>query len=100
MSEVNSSFSVASSISARLSQVASGFSSVHSVTSLASRTTVTGNTNAKKSISDLYDRGIRISNALAKDGNNINSVAKEFSKIDQNLQKGFEQTSFFDLGGF
>ncbi|MGX7149474.1 TIGR04197 family type VII secretion effector [Enterococcus ureasiticus] len=100
MSEIKSSLTVAASVSEQFSQAASGFSSVNGVTSKAERTTVSGNNNAKNSLTSIHSLGQRISNAIARDGNNIHSVAKEFSLTDQKIKKGFELPLFSpSLGG-
>ncbi|MFD1899142.1 TIGR04197 family type VII secretion effector [Enterococcus termitis] len=90
MSGINSSLTVAGGVSAQLSQTASGFSSVNQAVSKAERTTVSGNTNAKNSLASIHSRGQRLSNAIARDGNNIHSVAKEFSSIDQKIKQSFD----------
>lgn len=82
---INSSLSIAGGVSAQMSKAASGLSSVNAVTSVAERTSVSGNTNAKNSLTSVHSRGQRLSNAIARDGNNIHSVAKEFAEIDQKI---------------
>lgn len=100
MSGIKSSLTVAGGVSAQLSQAASGFLSVNEVTSRAERTTVSGNNNAKNSLASIHSRGQRVSNAIARDGNNIHSVAQEFSIIDQKIKKSFELPLFSPtLGG-
>lgn len=99
MTGIKSSLTVAESISAQFSQAASGFLSVNQA-SKAERTTVSGNNNAKNSLTNLHSRGQRISNAITRDGNAIHSVAKEFSLIDQKIKKDFELPLFSpSLGG-
>lgn len=100
MSGIKSSVTVAGGISAQFSQVASGFSSVNEAVSKAERTTVSGNSNAKNSLVSIHSRGQRVSNAIARDGNNIHSVAKEFSEIDQKIKRSFDLPLFSpNLGG-
>ncbi len=100
MSGINSSLTVAGGISAQLSQTASGFLSINEATSKAERTTVSGNINAKNSLTSIHSRGQRLSNAITRDGNNIHSVAKEFSQIDQKIKQGFDLPLFSPtLGG-
>lgn len=90
MSGIKSSLTVAGSVSEQFSQAASGFSSVNEVSSKAERTTVSGNNNAKNSLTSMHSRGQRLSNAIVRDGNNIHSVAKEFSVINQKIKKRFD----------
>ncbi|WP_207696178.1 hypothetical protein DOK67_0002092 [Enterococcus sp. DIV0212c] len=100
MSEVKSSLNAASDVLARFNQVANGFSSINAATVKAERTTVHGNTNAKNSLSRLHSRGQRIANVVARDGNYIHSVAKEFNLIDQKIEKNFNsQLVFPTIGG-
>ncbi|XUD11953.1 hypothetical protein IGJ55_001112 [Enterococcus sp. AZ170] len=94
MSGIKSSLNVAGSVSEQFSQAASGFSSVNEASSKAERTTVSGNNNAKNSLASMHRRGQRLSNAIARDGNNIHSVAKEFSIIDQKIKKSFDLPLF------
>lgn len=100
MSGIKSSVTVAGDVSAQFSQAASGFSSVNEAVSRAERTTVSGNNNAKNSLTSIHSRGQRVSNVIARDGNNIHSVAKEFSEIDQKIKKNFDLSLFsLNLGG-
>lgn len=100
MSGINSSLTVAEGISAQFSQVASGFSSVNEVGTKAERTTVSGNNQAKNSVTRIHDRAQRLSNAIARDGNNIHSVAKKFSQIDQKIKRSIDLAIFSPkLGG-
>lgn len=100
MTGIKSSLTVAGSVSAQFSQAASGFSSVNEATNKAERTTVSGNNNAKNSLTSIHSRGQRVSNAIARDGNNIHSVAQEFSVIDQKIKKSFDLPLFSpNLGG-
>jgi type VII secretion effector (TIGR04197 family) len=95
---INSSLSVAGGVSAQMSKAASGLSSVNGATSLANRTTVSGNMNAKNSLTSVHSRGQRLSNAIARDGNNIHSVAKEFAAVDQKINVGM--TNLIPGGSF
>lgn len=72
------------------SQAASALLVIQAPTSLAERTTVSGDNQAKSSGSDLAAALQGISNALAKDGNNVYSVAKEFAAIDQQVKAQFD----------
>lgn len=100
MSGIKSSVTVAGDVSAQFSQAASGFSSVNEAVSRAERTTISGNNNAKNSLTSIHSRGQRVSNVIARDGNNIHSVAKEFSEIDQKIKKNFDLSLFsLNLGG-
>ncbi|MBO0438886.1 TIGR04197 family type VII secretion effector [Candidatus Enterococcus ikei] len=100
MSEVNSSLIAASDVSSRFNKVASGFSSINAATIKAERTTVHGNTNAKNSLARFHSRGQRLANVVARDGNYIHSVAKEFNLIDQKIEKNFNsQLVFPAIGG-
>ncbi|WP_086444786.1 TIGR04197 family type VII secretion effector [Candidatus Enterococcus lemimoniae] len=100
MSGIKSSLTVAGGVSAQFSQAASGFASVNEATTKAERTTVSGNSNAKNSLTSLHSCGQRISNAIARDGNAIHSVAQEFSQIDQKIKKSFDLPMFSpNLGG-
>ncbi|MTD38329.1 TIGR04197 family type VII secretion effector [Erwinia sp. CPCC 100877] len=94
--KINSSLSVAGGVSAQMNKAASGLSSVAAAATTANRTSVSGNTNAKNSIAAVHSRGQRLSNVIARDGNNIHSVAKEFAAIDQKVQASI---SDFSLGG-
>ncbi|WP_086313632.1 hypothetical protein A5821_001157 [Enterococcus sp. 7F3_DIV0205] len=87
---VNSSLTVAGGVSSQLSKAASSFTSVNQPTATANRTKVSGNENAKNSLTSVHSRGQRLSNAIARDGNNIHSVAKEFAAIDQKVKSGFD----------
>ncbi|MGX7246040.1 TIGR04197 family type VII secretion effector [Enterococcus quebecensis] len=90
MTGIKSSLTIAGGVSTQFSQVASGFASVNQTTSKAERTTVSGNNKAKNSLSCIHSRGLRVSNAIARDGNNIHSVAKEFNEIDQQIKEVFD----------
>lgn len=96
MSGIKSSLTVAGSVSSSLSRTASALTAVQSPSQLADRTNVLGNSNAKRSGADLVSSLHKISNAIAKDGNNIHSVAKEFASIDQKSKRAFNGLS---LGG-
>lgn len=87
---INSSITVAGGVSAQLSKAASGFTAVNQVTTTASKTSVCGNNNAKNSLMSVHSRSQRLSNAIARDANNIHSVAKEFAAIDQKVKNGFD----------
>ena len=97
MSGVSVKLGVAASVSQKVSQAASALASVSATGSTASRTTVSGNSNAQQTIQRTIQSGQRISNALARDGNNIHSVAEEFSAIDQRIGQGFD--GFSTLSG-
>ncbi|WP_321386357.1 TIGR04197 family type VII secretion effector [uncultured Enterococcus sp.] len=97
MSGVSVKLGVAASVSQKMSQAASALAGVATTGSTASRTTVSGNSNAQQTIQRISQSGLRISNALTRDGNNIHSVAKEFSVIDQKIGQGFD--GFSDLSG-
>lgn len=85
---INSSLTVAVGVSAQMSNAASGLTSVNVATETASRMSVNENTNAKNSLTSVYSRGQRLSNAIARDGNNIHLVAKEFAAIDPKIKVG------------
>lgn len=72
-----------------MSRAASGLLSVNAPTSLADRTSVSGNTNAKNSLTSVNSRGQRLSNIITRDGDNIHLVAKEFAAIDQKVKNYF-----------
>lgn len=99
MSEVSVKLGVAAAASQRMSQAASALASVSTTGNSSSRTTVSGNNNAKSSIQRTVQSGQRISNALARDGNNIHSVAQEFSAIDQKLGQKFDGFSILSGPG-
>jgi type VII secretion effector (TIGR04197 family) len=94
--KINSSLSVAGGVSAQMNKAASGLSSVAAAATTANRTSVSGNTNAKNSITAVHSRGQRLANAIARDGNKIHSVAKEFAAMDQKVKFNISSSS---LGG-
>ncbi|WP_413509240.1 TIGR04197 family type VII secretion effector [Carnobacterium maltaromaticum] len=49
------------------------------------KTTVTGNTNGQLSIKSAQDKAKQIANAVVKASNNIQSVAKEFEALDEQI---------------
>ncbi|MGX7412896.1 TIGR04197 family type VII secretion effector [Enterococcus caccae] len=75
------------SVSARFSQVASEFLSVNEAVHKAERTTVSGNSNAKNSLTSIYSCGQRVSKIIARDNHTIHSLTKESSKMDQKIRK-------------
>jgi type VII secretion effector (TIGR04197 family) len=78
MTGISSNLTVAGGVSSALSRAASALTAVQTPSSFAERTNVTGNSNAKKSISELVSALQDISNSVVKDGNNVHSVAQEF----------------------
>lgn len=86
MTGISSNLTVASGVSNALSRAASALTAVQAPSSFAERTNVSGNVNAKKSSVDLLSALQSLSNNLAKDGNNVHSVAQEFAAIDQKIK--------------
>ena len=96
MAKISSNLSIAGSVSSSLSQAASGLSGVQNPSTFAECTNVSGNSNARKSGTDLVNALHKISDSIAKDGNNIHSVAQEFAAIDQKIKNQLDSLS---LGG-
>lgn len=90
MSSVDSNLTVAGAASQKFSQAASALNSVSVPVVSAGQTNVCGQSNAQSTMQRMGTVGQQISNALARDGNNIHSVAEEFVAIDQKLGKGFK----------
>ncbi|MDA9470882.1 TIGR04197 family type VII secretion effector [Enterococcus sp. 5H] len=87
---VKSSTTVAGSVSASFSKSASALNSINASTSVASRTNVSGNETAKTSTSN-YGKGLQqLSTSIVSAGDAIHTVAKDFSKIDQQASQQFE----------
>lgn len=87
---VDSNLTVAGAASQKFSQAASALNSISAPAASAGQTNVSGQSNAQSTIQRMSMVGAQISNALARDGNNIHSVAEEFAAIDQKLGKGFD----------
>jgi len=85
--QIQSNETIAGRISEKMSQAATHLVSGQAPTTLAEKTTVTGNEAAKASFTSLISASTRLSNALTQDGNHIHSVAKDFAKIDQQIQQ-------------
>lgn len=90
MGNVDVKLSVASVASQKFSQAASVLNNVMLPTTCVDRTNVSGQSSAQNTIQRMSSVGVQLSNALTRDGNNIHSVAEEFSAIDQKLGKGFD----------
>ncbi len=85
MGEIKSNVTVASGVSQSFSQAASQLMAVQTTSTLAERTTVSGNQSAKESGADLVALLQQLSDSIAKDGNNVHSAAQEFEGIDQKI---------------
>jgi type VII secretion effector (TIGR04197 family) len=83
--EIKSDETIAGKVSEQMSRAATNLVSGQAPTTLAEKTTVSGNEAAKSSISTLISASTRLSNALTQDGNNLHTVAKEFAEIDQKM---------------
>ncbi|MBL1223676.1 TIGR04197 family type VII secretion effector [Enterococcus sp. BWR-S5] len=90
MSNLDVNVTIAGAASQQFSQAASALNSVSLPAASAGQTNVSGQSNAQNTIQRMSVVGQQISNALARDGNNIHSVAEEFAAIDQKLGKGFD----------
>ncbi|MBP2099020.1 TIGR04197 family type VII secretion effector [Enterococcus rivorum] len=97
---IKSNTTIAGGISASFSRSASALNAINAPASSANRTTVIGNQQAQKSGLDFGQRLQRISNALAKDGNNIHSVAQEFEAIDQKINSSILNSTPILRGGY
>ncbi|MBP2098621.1 TIGR04197 family type VII secretion effector [Enterococcus rivorum] len=87
MSKIVSNSSVASQVSATMSQAANALASINSQSNEASQTTVSGNSNAKTSIQKANQSVKRLVAAFNKDIDNVHTVAKEFERVDQVIQQ-------------
>lgn len=81
---INSTTSVAGSVSASFSQSASALNRI-SVSVSSGQTNVAGNSAAIQSFSTFQSSLKGISNSVVQAGDNIHSVAKEFERIDQKI---------------
>lgn len=90
MSQVKSTLSIASQQANRMSQPSNKLTSVQHSGSEASRTTITGNTNAGQTIQKAQQVIQSLVTSFNGDISNITSVASEFARIDQ------EQSSTFN----
>ncbi|ALS36912.1 hypothetical protein BCR24_03175 [Enterococcus ureilyticus] len=81
---INSNSSIASGVSASFSQSASALNRI-SVSVSSGQINVAGNSTAIESFSTFQSSLKGVSNSIVKAGDNINSVAKEFERIDQKI---------------
>ena len=88
---VKSNLSVAGNASASFSKSATALNSISVATSSASRTNVSGNGKAQPS-TKTYGTGLKnLANGVISAGNNIHSVAKDFTQIDQQASTEFQK---------
>nr|WP_275950748.1 TIGR04197 family type VII secretion effector [Enterococcus rivorum] len=85
--KIVSNSSVASQVSASMSQAANTLAAINTQPSEAGGTTVNGNTNAKNSIQKANQSVKRLVAAFNKDIDNVHTVAKEFERVDQVIQQ-------------
>lgn len=81
---ISSNSSIASGVSASFSTSASALNSI-SVSVSSGQTNVAGNGTAVGSFSTFQSSLKGVSSSVVKAGDNINSVAKEFERIDQKI---------------
>ncbi|MGG5341624.1 TIGR04197 family type VII secretion effector [Enterococcus sp. AZ192] len=81
---ISSNSSIAGSVSASFSQSASALNSI-SVSVASGQINVAGNSSAIQSFSTFQSSLTGISTSIVAAGDNINSVAKEFERIDQKI---------------
>lgn len=89
MGQVKSTLSVASQQADRMSQASNKLASVQHSGSEASRTTITGNTNAGQTIQKAQQVIQSLVTSFNGDIANITSVASEFARIDQEQSNTF-----------
>lgn len=90
---INSNSGIAGRVSASFSKSASALNSINASTSVASRTNVAGNQQAKTSTIQ-YGTGLKqLSTSIVSAGNAIHSVAKDFATIDQQAAQQFQANS-------
>lgn len=80
----NSNSSIAGGVSASFSQSASALNGI-SVSVASGQTNVAGNSSAIQSFTSFQSSLKGISTSIVTAGDNINSVAKEFERIDQKI---------------
>lgn len=81
---INSNSSIAGGVSASFSKSASTLNSI-SISASSGQTNVAGNGTAVESFSTFQSSLKGVSSSVVKAGDNINSVAKEFERIDQKI---------------
>lgn len=87
---VKSSLSIASGISSSLSKAANQLNSITGSTSTASQTNVMGNEKAKATAVTMKNDINIVAKSIVSAGNNIHSVAKDFSEIDLKAAQQFQ----------
>ncbi|MDA9471878.1 TIGR04197 family type VII secretion effector [Enterococcus sp. 5H] len=81
---INSNSSITGSVSASFSKSASALNSI-SIAVSSGQINVAGNYTAINSFSSFQSSVKAVSNSVVKAGDNINSVAEEFERIDQKI---------------
>ncbi|MDA9472572.1 TIGR04197 family type VII secretion effector [Enterococcus sp. 5H] len=92
---INSNSSIAGGVSASFSKSASALNSL-SISVSSGQINVAGNGTALASFSSFQSSVKAISNSVVTAGDNINSVAKEFERIDQKIAQ-LPNLSFGDM---
>ena len=90
---IKSNLSVAGNVSVSFSQSANALNNIQGSTNVATRTNISGNGKAKETTLTFGKDITQLATGIVLAGKNINSVAKDFSKIDLKASQQFQMSA-------